>query len=372
MKKRILVAVCLIVLSTAHGLGLVLAVQEDDLLGELEEAKALYLQGNFPRAVEALTLVIQALKVRSDLEELKSILCDAHFYLGLTYYALHDQDSAKESFRAVIRLVPDYRVDPAIYAPRVVSLFEDARREVDVERKTRVPEPPRSEKAKVPDESTAPEPEQKSSRLPWMLLGIGGAGAAGAALALRDRENPDFQLSCSPSQLNIDLANVYSTCTITSKGSFSGMVGLSCSDTSPVPCQFESTTVAVSENTSVERLLLLPVTFTAPEGMYHVEVIGTGGGLTRTATLQVGVSSTCSGFVEQPSYTGDCGNRPEGSICWGFSDGYTWLAQNDGFGAPGYSLGPCEGKTISVAVGFFYEYHHVLGTLLVKRLPRTR
>lgn len=69
-------------------------------------------------------------------------------------------------------------------------------------------------------------------------------------------------------------------------------------------------------------------------------------------------------FNEQTSYTGDCSNRPPGSICIGYSDGYKWLVYDSiqGWRTDGY----WQANAVIVAIGFEGDYHHILNTNLVK------
>jgi len=79
-------------------------------------------------------------------------------------------------------------------------------------------------------------------------------------------------------------------------------------------------------------------------------------------------SPTTAEFVQQPTYTGDCNNRPTGSICIKYSDGYTWLVYDslinwtDG--------GFWSGKKIEVANCYQAEYLHAIGTSFVKKVPK--
>jgi hypothetical protein len=78
-----------------------------------------------------------------------------------------------------------------------------------------------------------------------------------------------------------------------------------------------------------------------------------------------------AGFFEQPSYTGDCMARPAGSICLGFDDGYIWFLSpfNDGVQAWG-EAGFWRDKKIQVVFGQNADYHHILGTNLVKKVSK--
>jgi hypothetical protein len=73
-------------------------------------------------------------------------------------------------------------------------------------------------------------------------------------------------------------------------------------------------------------------------------------------------------FVEQASYTGDCKLRPQGSICISYSDDYTWLVYDSLLGWD--DGGDWQGKKIVVALGHHADYYHVLGTMLVKEVPK--
>ena len=78
-----------------------------------------------------------------------------------------------------------------------------------------------------------------------------------------------------------------------------------------------------------------------------------------------------SGFVSNPSYTYDCGSRPTGTICLGFSDGYTWLVNAQSIESV-TSGGTWDGHPIEVATGVSSQdgltttYSHILNTLYVK------
>lgn len=72
-------------------------------------------------------------------------------------------------------------------------------------------------------------------------------------------------------------------------------------------------------------------------------------------------------FREQPSYSGDCRARPQGSVCISYQDGYIWLVYDSVLGWA--ERGMVEGRGVVAAIGQRYEYQHVLGTLLVRQVP---
>jgi hypothetical protein len=74
------------------------------------------------------------------------------------------------------------------------------------------------------------------------------------------------------------------------------------------------------------------------------------------------------GYTSQPSYSGDCTNRPPGSVCVKYSDDYIWLVYDSisGRRIDGY----WGGKPIEVAEGYYHgEYFHIVGTDYVKFEP---
>ena len=78
-----------------------------------------------------------------------------------------------------------------------------------------------------------------------------------------------------------------------------------------------------------------------------------------------------SGYASNPSYTSDCGSRPAGTICLGFSDGYTWLTNAQSIESV-TSAGTWDGHPIEVATGVSSQdglrktYSHILNTLYIK------
>jgi hypothetical protein len=68
-------------------------------------------------------------------------------------------------------------------------------------------------------------------------------------------------------------------------------------------------------------------------------------------------------FVEAAPYTGDCKQRPSGSVCLTFDDGYVLLIYDS---VAGRAYGnPWQGKPVQIIWGFKADYHHVLGTNLI-------
>ncbi len=72
-----------------------------------------------------------------DLQPRKIQLSDAHLRLALSYVALNDPTAAKESLKQMLRADRNRKLDPDVYAPKVIELFEEARTEGQVKKRHR-------------------------------------------------------------------------------------------------------------------------------------------------------------------------------------------------------------------------------------------
>lgn len=95
-----------------------------------------------------------------------------------------------------------------------------------------------------------------------------------------------------------------------------------------------------------------------------------------TATTALGVAPVPTAtlpprapmFVQQPSYTANCAERPANTICVGFTDGYVWLVEDT---LLAWTTGDAyQGQAVAIAEGAKGFYHHVLNTNLVKFVPK--
>jgi len=93
----------------------------------IETGKSLYQQARFPEAIETLRRAVERMEGNASDEQRRQRLVDAYRYLGLAYFALGERDIARDAFKNVLSLNPNERLDPELYAPRVVELFEQAR-----------------------------------------------------------------------------------------------------------------------------------------------------------------------------------------------------------------------------------------------------
>lgn len=74
-------------------------------------------------------------------------------------------------------------------------------------------------------------------------------------------------------------------------------------------------------------------------------------------------------FFEQATYTQNCAQRPENTVCLAFSDGYIWLIEDAVLSrTTGESY---QGKTVEIVEGIHGYYHHPLNTSLIKFVPKS-
>ncbi len=93
----------------------------------LQAAKQCYRDADFQKAVSLLHAAVQDLESRRDVQSARSQLADAYLHLALSYCALGDAEAGKDAFRKLLGIDRSRRLDPAIYAPKVVDLFDRAR-----------------------------------------------------------------------------------------------------------------------------------------------------------------------------------------------------------------------------------------------------
>jgi len=73
-----------------------------------------------------------------------------------------------------------------------------------------------------------------------------------------------------------------------------------------------------------------------------------------------------TGYIVQESYSKDCGERPSGTVCARYSDGYIWLISDS---VRGWDDVQEDGKNVEVAVGNNARYYHIPNTNFVKTGP---
>ncbi len=137
---------------------------------ELEEAKSLYRDARFPQAIARLQEAISQLR-RLPPAEVSPRLADAHLHLALSYLGLSDTAAAKESLKDMARVDPSRRLDPDVYAPKVIELMQEARAEV-------------ARELRVKAGTGADTRAGGWSKSGPILLGVGGIAATAGGLAV--------------------------------------------------------------------------------------------------------------------------------------------------------------------------------------------
>lgn len=153
--------------------------RSQDFARALNEAKAFYAEGRFGRSIARLQRLVLELR-GADTGEAAAVEAEAELLMGLAYVALDDPDSARNAFVRLVELEPERRLDPDVHAPKVIALFEEARREAARGGSSDVPPHSTTATTSIPAESDAET--SPWSPLPWALLG-GAAGAGTAVLA---------------------------------------------------------------------------------------------------------------------------------------------------------------------------------------------
>jgi tetratricopeptide (TPR) repeat protein len=125
-------------------------------------------EGDYAQAVITLDRAARALAAQKDRTR---DLGNAYLYLGIAYLGLGSETTAKARFRDALGQVRDLALSPEQFPPKVIELFEKARDES------------RQEPATPPAAAEAPKARKGRSKAPLILIGAGGAAAAGIAVA---------------------------------------------------------------------------------------------------------------------------------------------------------------------------------------------
>lgn len=109
----------------------------------------------------------------------------AYKILGKAYYAKGLLDAAKENFRKLLGLIPEWRPDPEKDSPSFQIMVEEVIQEMKNEKQAQQQPAPAAPDVEKPDDkpATVPSPRKSGSRK-WLLIGGGGTVAAGAAAFL--------------------------------------------------------------------------------------------------------------------------------------------------------------------------------------------
>ena len=120
----IIVVICMM---TLCGWGTALAESE-----EFQKAYTVYAYGDYNEAAKQFHALLYPLRLKDEKEILR-----AHQYLGICYYILTQRLAAENEFRAILRIYPQYSLDPLFTPPDILGFFETVRLEArgEVQRK---------------------------------------------------------------------------------------------------------------------------------------------------------------------------------------------------------------------------------------------
>jgi hypothetical protein len=138
------------------------AVQDPGLAAGIRQVD----EGDFEGAVTTLGPVVDRLSVRGG-----HAAAQACLYLGIAHLALDERDAARARFREALGHEPALRLGPDRFSPKVISVFEEARREREA-----------AARAARPPEQTKPEPKRSHAGRTALIAG-GVAAGVGIALA---------------------------------------------------------------------------------------------------------------------------------------------------------------------------------------------
>ncbi len=138
-------------------------------------------EGDFDAAVVTLDGVVRRLAREGAPPK---TVARAYLYLSIAYFGLYQTEQAKAKFLEALQADPEMEITASAFPPRIYRFLDQVRREAHAQQASEgTPESPPA----TPAPELAPrseEPEKGGSKMPLVLLGVGGAAAAGVALAV--------------------------------------------------------------------------------------------------------------------------------------------------------------------------------------------
>jgi tetratricopeptide (TPR) repeat protein len=116
---------------------------------EIQKAINLYEEGEYQKVCDFLEKLLYPLQIKG-IEN----ITQAHLYLGLSWAMLGEEEKAREEFKEALKLDPELSLDPDYFLPKIISLFEEVKRD-------QIPQ--LSKKPSLPQKVTAPEKKGKEN-----------------------------------------------------------------------------------------------------------------------------------------------------------------------------------------------------------------
>jgi fibronectin type 3 domain-containing protein len=101
------------------------AAGAEDYADGIEKGIALYEKGEFSKAILEFKQIISELKDRSEDDARSEELFTANLYLGMSYIGRGKERLARESFNNAIKAAPQKTLNPDLFPPKVISLFNE-------------------------------------------------------------------------------------------------------------------------------------------------------------------------------------------------------------------------------------------------------
>jgi hypothetical protein len=105
-------------------------IRAEDHADGTEKGIALYEKGEFSKAVLEFKRVISELKDRSEGDTRSEGLFTANLYLGLAYLGIGQESPAKEAFRDAVLAIPGKSLDPQVFSPKVISVYDGVAKKI--------------------------------------------------------------------------------------------------------------------------------------------------------------------------------------------------------------------------------------------------
>ncbi|MBN2381884.1 hypothetical protein JXQ70_03290 [bacterium] len=150
----------------------------------------LYQESDFNQAIVELNSGLEILEKSISSIKAAKELVNAHLHLGLAYIGVNNNTEAKNQFKEIVRLEPDYTLDSGAYSQKVVSLFNEAKAEYlsQVVSQRQTEQAALETAGETPSE---PAPAKKPYYKKWWFWTLIGAGAVGIAAASSSKEDEE-------------------------------------------------------------------------------------------------------------------------------------------------------------------------------------
>jgi len=110
----------------------------EDLQRQLEAARDQFYEGRNARTLQAVDEALQQITRLPVGDTRRKLYVEAQLLHGLNYRALGKPQESDTAFRNVLRLQPEYELDPDYFAPSVRQNFDKLRRELEQTRKVKL------------------------------------------------------------------------------------------------------------------------------------------------------------------------------------------------------------------------------------------